>query len=179
MTTDDPGGQMLGDAIFLGRSADALSQLIAKQVEAVFDGADIRIPVKSCSLISTLAALEPASAADLAKALDQSHQLVLQKIPALLGAGLLDREKDPGDGRRKVFRLTPEGHRQLERLQGLAPAIEAIYQELYRELGVDLRAALDGAAASLRDRPVAERLEGPSLSGARRSDAADRGDGRV
>jgi DNA-binding MarR family transcriptional regulator len=153
----------LGDAIFLGREAETLSSLIAEQVEAVFQRLGIVIPVKSCSLLSALAESEPASAADLARALDHSHQLVLQKIPALIKLGLIHRRRDPEDARRRVFRLTEEGVAQLARLQRLEPALEQAYLELYQELGVDLREALSRAAGGLRQRSLLERFPAAEL----------------
>lgn len=149
----------LENRIFLGRDADAFSTLVAKQIEAVFAQVGIIIPVKSCSLLSSLATIEPASAADLAKALGQSHQLILQKIPALLDSDLILRGRDAKDGRRKIFSLTAEGKLQLDRLRKLSPAIATIYAELYDELGVDLRAALEEASRRLRERTLMERID--------------------
>ena len=154
---------VLDDSIFLGRAAEALSTLIAKQVEAVFNRVGIVVPVKSCSLLSTLAAREPASAADLAKSLDQSHQLVLQKVPALINLKLIRRKPDATDRRRKVYCLTARGRRQLDRLRRFSPAITSVYAELNAEIAVDLCVTLEEASRRLRNRPLIDRFPEAAL----------------
>jgi DNA-binding MarR family transcriptional regulator len=149
---------VIDQEVFLGKSADALNVLIAQQTEILFQHAGIIIPVKSCSLLSTLATLEPASAADLAQALEQSHQLVLQKIPALIQLKLIRRKNDPADARRKLISLTASGRRQLRLLQNLSPKIKDIYAKLYLELGVNLQTVLSRTVHSLLLRPLIERL---------------------
>jgi DNA-binding MarR family transcriptional regulator len=107
----------IDEIVFLGRAVERLSVLIAEQSKAVFDNQDIVIPVRSCSLMTVLSALGTASAADLARELGHSHQLVMQKIPKLLKLGLIRDGNDENDARRRVFRLTDEGISQLEKFE--------------------------------------------------------------
>ena len=99
----------LDDISFLGRLSEALSQRIEEQTRPLFDDAGITIPVRSCSLLTALDAAGEASAAELARALGQSHQLVVQKCPALLRLGVITQHADPADARRKILRLTDAG----------------------------------------------------------------------
>ena len=144
--------------LFLGRLSERLSDLIEAQSAEVFRGVGLQIPVKSCSLVVTIQALEPASAVDLARALGCSHQLVLQKTPKLLALGLVRRTPCPDDGRRKVFSLTPEGREQVARLESLEPALVGAYDELEGTVG-GLHAMLRAAIEALQQRTLAERVE--------------------
>jgi len=115
--------------------------------------------VKSASLLVQLESLGPASAADLADALECSHQLVLQKTPKLIEIGVIARVPCPDDARRKLFLLTPAGHEQLAILRSLAPEFVAAYEELERSVG-DLHTVLKEAIAALQHRPLIERMGG-------------------
>ena len=90
----------LDDISFLGRLSEALSQRIEEQTRPLFGEAGIIVPVRSCSLLTALRTAGEASAADLARALGQSHQLVVQKCPALLRLGLITQHADPSDAGR-------------------------------------------------------------------------------
>ena len=143
---------------FLGRRAEQLSWLIEQQVIPVFEEFGIIVPVRSCSLIVALAELEVATATDLARRLQQSHQLVLQKIPALIKLRILERRPDPDDKRRKVFRLTPAGDGQVALLARHSAEFEAAYERLNTELGGDLFDLLGRAVAALEEKNLLQRI---------------------
>lgn len=145
------------DEVFLGRAAERLSTLIADQSKAVFDAAGLVIPVRSCSLMSVLAKLGCASASDLARELDHSHQLVLQKIPKLIRLGLIAQGDDDDDARRRVFHLTDEGIRQLAIFERCANRIVTAYQGLFEEVG-DIRRHIDQTVIALNDKPLDKRI---------------------
>lgn len=143
--------------LFLGRLSETLSDLIETQSADVFVANGLLIPVKSSSLMVALDAIEPASAADLAHALECSHQLVLQKTPKLMKAGLIVRAPCPEDGRRKLFSLTDKGRAELATLRALEPEFVAAYEALEASVG-DLHAVLRAAIEALRERPLGERI---------------------
>ena len=147
----------LDGQLFLGRLSETLSDLIEAQSAEVFAAAGLLIPVKSASLMRAIEASEPASAVDLARALDVSHQLVLQKTPKLLALGLVARVPCPDDGRRKLFSLTDAGRRQLALLRALEPRFVAAYETLREEVG-DVHGLLRDAVEALRRRPLPDRL---------------------
>ena len=146
-------------ATFLGKHAEQLSALIEQQFEPIFVLVGLEIPVRSSSLVTALKRQDRSSAADLARELGFSHQLVLQKAAGLLERGLVVREDDPKDRRRRVFRLTAKGRRQADLLDELSPKIVQVYDELYEELGVNLNRALISAAEALRSRSLEERTD--------------------
>ena len=148
----------LDDISFLGRLSEALSQRIEEQTRPLFEEAAITVPVRSCSLLTALVEAGEASAADLARALGQSHQLVIQKCPALLRLGLITQHADPADARRKIFRLTEAGHDQLARIDTYSVRISEVYRALFEEVG-DVHGAILKALKALADKPLGERFK--------------------
>lgn len=153
-----PASTDLDDISFLGRLSEALSQRIEEQTRPLFDDMGITVPVRSCSLLAALEAAGEATAAELARALGQSHQLVIQKCPALLRLGVITQHADPADARRKIFRLTPEGRKQQERIEAYSARISEVYRELFDEVG-DVHSAILKALNALADKPLAERFK--------------------
>lgn len=149
----------LDDITFLGRLSEALSDRIEEQTRPLFDDAGITVPVRSCSLLTALGAAGEASAADLARALGQSHQLVVQKCPALLRLGLITQHADPADARRKIFRLTDAGRDQLARIDAYSARISAVYRALFEEVG-DVHGVILKALNALDAKPLSERIAG-------------------
>ncbi len=146
----------LDDISFLGRLSEALSQTIEDQTRDLFDATGIVIPVRSCSLLTALRQAGEASAAGLARALGQSHQLVIQKCPALIRLGLMTQHPDPADARRKLFRLTAKGHAQMVMLDSYSDGITAVYQRLFEETG-DVHAMILKTLEALKERPLHQR----------------------
>ena len=147
----------LDDISFLGRLSEALSQRIEEQTRPLFDDAGITVPVRSCSLLTALGEAGEASAAELARTLGQSHQLVVQKCPALLRLGVITQHVDPADARRKIFRLTSEGRVQLDRIEAYSIRISQVYRALFDEVG-DVHGAIRSALDALAERPLRERF---------------------
>lgn len=151
-----PASTNLDDISFLGRLSDTLSVLIEEQTRILFDAAGIIVPVRSCSLLTALEQAGEASAAELAHMLGQSHQLVIQKCPALLRLGLLTQRPDPGDARRKLLRLTDAGHAQMALLNHYTRDIALVYEQLFEETG-NVHAMIVKALQALKSRPLRER----------------------
>ena len=147
----------LDDISFLGRLSEALSNRIEEQTRDLFDDIGIVVPVRSCSLLTALGEAGEASAAELARRLGQSHQLVIQKCPALLRLGLITQHVDPADARRKMFRLTADGRDQLARITAYRARIGAVYRQLAAEVG-DVHGAILKTLDALDARPLRDRL---------------------
>jgi DNA-binding MarR family transcriptional regulator len=152
-----PASTDLDDISFLGRLSEALSTTIEEQTRPLFDTAGIVVPVKSCSLLTALGKAGEASAADLARTLGQSHQLVVQKCPALLRLGLVTQHPDPADARRKLFRITDAGLDQLARIAAYGERIGEVYRTLFEEVG-DVHGAILRTLAALEERPLRDRI---------------------
>lgn len=157
MTERKQNPAAVDDAVFLGRAVERLSVLIAEQSQVVFDTMGVVIPVRSCSLMTVLATLGTASAADLARELGHSHQLVMQKIPKLVRLGLIQHRNDDDDARRRIFTPTDEGLSQLAKFEQCTVLIRAAYAGLFAEVG-DIRQFVDRAADALNERPLKKRM---------------------
>lgn len=141
---------------FIGKHADDLGQLISVQIKPVYQALGIIVPVKSCSLVHCLAQLKEASLVDLAKQLNQSHQLVKQKMPRLSELGLISRNADPDDKRRTLYRLTAKGMEQAAILN--KNPMEQIYQQLSEEVAADIQHVLLSAIERLQAKDLLSRF---------------------
>lgn len=158
MTKRKLNSPAIDDAVYLGRAVERLSILIEEQSQSVFDTMGIIIPVRSCSLMTVLAALGEASAADLARELGHSHQLVIQKLPKLVRLGLVQDRSDNDDARRRVFIPTDEGLAQLKKFEQCTSLIRDAYTQLFAEVG-DVRQLVDRTIDALNERPLEKRID--------------------
>jgi len=140
---------------FIGKYADDLGQLISTQIKPVYTAMGITVPVKSCSLVHTLAHLKQASLVELAQHLNQSHQLVKQKIPRLLELDILSQSQDPNDKRRTLYQLTAAGQQQAAILN--QDPMADIYQQLSEEVGFDIQQVLTRAIDQLQHKDLLTR----------------------
>jgi DNA-binding MarR family transcriptional regulator len=104
----------------------------------------------SLSQASVLGRLDrggPQGVSDLAALERVRPQSMAQTVKDLEDAGLVSRRPDPGDGRRAIVELTPEG---LERLESERRHRDSWLAEAIEELDVSERAALRDAVPLLR-----------------------------
>lgn len=110
---------------------------------------------------STMFALEQngqLSVMQLAALLRQSHPLVLQWVGVLEKRGLVARQRDPGDGRRTMLRLTDNGVAVMPAIHHARAVNEAVTRRLVAELGDDLWERLRQLEALLAERPPVARM---------------------
>lgn len=142
---------------FVGKHADDLGNLISMQIKPLYESLGIVVPVKSVSIVYQLSQTHQASLADLSKALGQSHQLVKQKIPKLLKAGIISADHDPADKRKTLYTLTTLGQQQATLLK--QHSLELVYQHLSAEIGADLGQVLTQAIAGLKNKDLLSRFQ--------------------
>ena len=143
---------------FLALRLDRLADLIAEQGEQLLRDAGLEMPSRTVSLFLLLGEHGPLSAADIARMLDQPHQLVTQRADILLNLALIERRSDAADGRRKILTLSAAGDDQFARLRiRLGEAADA-FAQLYREIECDLAAMVTKAATALRQTPLPQRI---------------------
>jgi len=142
---------------FLGNLLERLVELIVHQGNDLLAAAGIKVPARAVSTVLLVAERSGITAADIGKELSQPHQLVTQRIELLLKLGILEREIDPLDGRRKVLVLSAEGHCQVKLLrQCLGNANDALIG-LQQEIACDLSTATLNAIHALEKRPILDR----------------------
>ena len=101
--------------MFGGSTPEALAARFTAVVHQwVTDGARERSERAQRKLLSSIAAAEPATLNDVAKAIDRGAPAVSRSVDALVRAGLVERTQDPDNRRRLALRLTKQGRDQLE-----------------------------------------------------------------
>ncbi|MCA8901005.1 MAG: winged helix DNA-binding protein [Hyphomonas sp.] len=148
---------------FLSNKLLRLVDLIALQGEDLLRDVGITIPSRAVACALFVGDRGRASLADIAKALDEPHQLSAQRVEGLVQLGLLERKDDPEDGRRKVLSLTRKGRAQYRLLLARLAEIEKAFDDLYAEIGIDLPAVLEAAMDALRRTPLLARIHKTGL----------------
>ncbi|WP_018624615.1 MarR family winged helix-turn-helix transcriptional regulator [Kangiella aquimarina] len=151
---------MMSNKALLGKRAEDLSNLIEQQTQPIFDNLGIIVPIKSCSTLLCLHKLEQASLADIARDLEQSHQLVKQKLPKLIKLGLIKQRPDKEDKRRTLYSLTVKGKSQTEKVQTYLNQSEQLVDTVSKDIGIDVFEAIDQAIKSLQGKSLWERIKG-------------------
>lgn len=145
---------------FVANRLSALVDLIALQGDSLLQDAGVSIPARAVSCVLLVGDQGQVSAADIAKALQQPHQLATQRVEALIKLGLLKRIEDRNDGRRKILALTAKGNDQYTRLNVRLAEVEQAFLGLFAEIDCDLPAVLERTLQALRSTPLLERIHG-------------------
>jgi DNA-binding MarR family transcriptional regulator len=144
--------------VFLAPSLEQLATLITEQGQTILREADISFSIRSASIVLLLTKNGPLTAADVAKTLRLPHQLVTQRIDALIDLKIVERASDAADARRKILKITPKGRVQLQRLKETLDLVEAAYARLFADIGCDLAARVLEVGEQLTRLPLPERV---------------------
>lgn len=144
--------------VFLARSLEQLLALLTEQGQRILADAGIELAIRSAPIVLLLTKDGPLTAADIAKTLDQPHQLVAQRLDALVDLKLVTRVGDTADARRKLLKITPRGRVQLRLLKERLDVIEAAYARMFAEIDCDLAAKVLEATEALSRAPLPERI---------------------
>jgi len=103
----------------------------------VTEGPAERVDRARRKLLSAIAAQEPATLNDVAKAIGRGAPAVSRSVDALVRAGLVERTQDPNNRRRLALRLTQAGRDQMA---ARIPGGRALRTKLERLAHSELRA---------------------------------------
>jgi DNA-binding MarR family transcriptional regulator len=151
--------------IFLAASLERLVALIIEQGDEALKHSKIEFPGRATPTILLLAKEGPMSAADIARRLKESHQLVTQRLDLLIEKKIATRVADPRDGRRKLLRITTKGYDQLKLLGVELRIVEQIWAQLFDEIGADLAQAALRAIDALEKKPLMARARALKSAG--------------
>ena len=123
---------------FLAHHLAQLADQISSQGEAFMEDAGLQFPSRAVSSVLVLGERGPMSAADIADALNQLHQVVTQRVDLLVSQGLVERVADPKDKRRKLLSLTLKGQVQYAQLRYALARADVAFTALDQEVECDL-----------------------------------------
>jgi DNA-binding MarR family transcriptional regulator len=125
------------------------------------DGKHAELSGASRAVLQHLAMTGPLTVGEAAVHLDRAQSVVSDLVTQLEGNGLLEREPDPGDRRRTLVWLTPQGQERLARDRQVLSA-ELLTHAMSGLPTDQRRTLLDGLRALLAVSPTA----GPHAAGA-------------
>jgi DNA-binding MarR family transcriptional regulator len=111
------------------------------------DGPRSGLTNASRAVLEHLAMSGPLTVGEAARHLDRAQSVVSEIVDQLTAKGLLERERDPADGRRTLVWLTPDGQHALRR-DGDVLGVDRLAAALAR-LPAEQRTALITATAAL------------------------------
>ncbi|MBL4870856.1 MAG: hypothetical protein JKX72_07875 [Robiginitomaculum sp.] len=149
--------------VFLANLLGRLIDIINEQGMQMLLDAGIDFPSRSVSIVLMIGEKGKISAADIAIALNQPHQLVTQRIELLLGMKIIKRVSDPKDGRRKILMLTAKGTRQFKQLQTRLALADIAFETLFKDIDCDLISATEQAMAALTGNTLLQRVKAVDL----------------
>lgn len=146
------------NAAFLSKRVYDFHLLINKQADKVYKNKGIIFPVATSSTVLFLSTIDSASLAQIARALDHPHQLIAQRVKALLKLELIEGTQDSKDKRRTLYHLTQTGLIQSQLLNDYCKEAADAFNSLSKEVGVDLHVTLNKACTALERTPFSERF---------------------
>ena len=147
------------NSAFLAHFSRRLSDLIIDQGTKLLEQKGIVTPTTAISTIYFLDKNSKVTLADLAKALDVTHQMVTQRIQTLEKLGLVYRQANPEDKRAKTLHLTELGAEEAIKLKPFTKQVSAAFDSLNEQLGCDLMAKIREAELALIEKPMSKRIE--------------------
>jgi DNA-binding MarR family transcriptional regulator len=136
-----------------------LATTIYEQMDGWLAEEQVKLPGYTTSIVQTLYHAGPQSISDLASRLQLSHQLASQRVQWLVREGFAAVASSTEDRRIRIVKLTRAGRTEGDKLQRFLPKLEAAYDDVFEQLGLDLHDAVVRASAALADRPLTTRFE--------------------
>ena len=144
--------------VFLARRLHKLRELITDQSDEVFIIEGITAPSHTVSVLLYLGQVKDSSISKVADRLGYSHQLINHRLLQLMEMGFIERLQVPRDRRRCLVSLTQKGKSEVHKVESALPKISGAFDQLFKELGVDLGETLYEALQFLTSRPIADRI---------------------
>ncbi|MGQ5654682.1 MarR family winged helix-turn-helix transcriptional regulator [Streptomyces sp. EKR5.2] len=141
--SDHPGPSP--SAVRASQEARGVIGRLRRRIRAAGGAEDISLT--QASVLARLMDNEGLTTSDLASVEGMRHQSMASTVAALAGLGLVERRRDPGDGRRLLIALTAEGRRRAE--EGRQARGEWLAAELQKKCTEEERQTVIAAMAVL------------------------------
>lgn len=133
-------------AVRASQEVRAVIGRLRRRIRAAGDPAELSLP--QSSVLARLIDEDGLTTADLAYVEGIRHQSMAATVAGLADRGLVERRRDPGDGRRMLIALTAEGRRRAE--EGRQARGEWLAAELQKQCTEDELRTVITAMAVLR-----------------------------
>lgn len=137
--------ELSASAVLASREVRAVIGRLRRRVRAAGGTGDLTLV--QASVLARLMDNEGLTVTDLATVEGMRHQSMAPVVAALAGLGLVERQRDPADGRRLLIVLTDEGRRRAE--EGRQARGEWLAAELQNRCTEDERQTVIAAMAVL------------------------------
>lgn len=144
---------------FLAHFSRRLSDLIIEQCSNHLKNLGITTPATAVSSIYFLADNDNVTVADLAEALDVTHQMATQRSNQLEKMGLIYRKPKPGDMRAKTIHLSESGIEESRKLRPFTKSLSAVFDEINEQIECELMVKIRQAELALIEKPLFQRIE--------------------
>jgi len=136
--------------------AGRLREQILGEAQSIFRRNNLITPVTDVSLMLFINVNGPSSIAEIARALEFSHQRVALRINALEKLKLLTRKINPNDQRCKLIAMTPLAKKEMIFIEKMYINASEKIEQMFNEIDIDLMDGLQKAITYLKQNPIQE-----------------------
>jgi len=133
-----------------------LREEISGQAQDRFKQHQLITPVSDVSLLLFVSLNGPSSIAEIARALEYSHQRVALRIDALHKLKLISRTVDKKDQRRKLIKLTRTAQKEMVFIEKVFVQASKKIEEMFQEIDVNLMDKIQQAITYLQKNPIVD-----------------------
>jgi len=135
-----------------------LSERLARDVAQVYKESAFDFEPRWFAMIYALEDGEELAVTEISVMLGQTHPAVNQVANVLVKKGLAEERKDASDQRKRLLKLSPNGHQLVEKMNGTWDRIKEANDHLLKESASDLLSTLDNVESALDDQSMYERV---------------------
>lgn len=154
----------MGAAAF-GTRLRRLSELLDRQVQAIYREQDLGFEPRWFAIVSMLRKESVLSVGELASRLGISHAAISQLRGELIAAGLVRAKADPADRRRQLLELSAAGKRMVTKLDPVWHAIAKATEQMLAQAAPRLLDDLASIETALTEQAMSARVELALISG--------------
>jgi len=133
------------------------AELIKEQGREAFWRTGVALDAKLTSVVISLYEKDGQTSSELA-ATGLSRQLVERRLKQLEKDGYVTSRRSHNDARKRAYSLSPDRREEISRAVDTMIDFEKVYEELWREIGVDLGEAVLKLERALHAKPLLARL---------------------
>lgn len=134
------------------------NELIGRQGAEAFDKLGVDLHASKISIVLTLDKFGPLTSSEISERIGHSRQLIESRLKSSVKDGFFVSYEDPKDARRRVYDFSDEARPIVKRIMSIMADFEAVYAELWNEIGVDLEEGLRKMETALSTSPLINRL---------------------